>query len=207
MHAIHMEGVEEYIEKYKEGDILIILGDLGLNFERTEENRIFTERFLSIDKPILLVEGNHENHAYLNSFPEVDFCGGRANKITDSILRLKRGHIFTIEGKAFFVMGGCKSSAKWKERGLWFDGEEPSPEEIAFARENLLAHGNKVDFVLTHKYHPDMHGTDPLTLEGLKDHIDEHVDFSHWYAGHWHKEIFYDMRHTVVGYGLFPLKY
>lgn len=206
MHASHMEGVEEYLKNYKDGDLLIILGDLGLKFEKTEENRKFTEDFLAIDKPILLVEGNHENHPYLNSFPEEDFLGGRVNRITENIVRLKRGHVFTIEGKTFFVMGGCRSSAKWKPMGLWFEGEEPSPEEIATAYENLRAHGNRVDFVLTHKYHPDMHSDNPMTLEGLKDYIDGQVEFSQWYAGHWHKEIHYDEKHTIVGYDLYPLK-
>lgn len=198
MHGIRTDGIKKYLEIYKEGDMLIILGDLGIKFEKTEENREFTDYFLSIDKPILLVEGNHENHAYLNSFPEEDFCGGRVNKITENILRLKRGHIFTLEGKTFFVMGGCKSSAKWKTMGLWFEGEEPTPEEVSFAYENLRANGNKVDFVLTHKYHPDIHGEDPLTLEGLKDYIEANVDYCHWYAGHWHKDIIYDERHTIV---------
>ena len=40
--------------------------------------------------------------------------------------------------------------------GLWFDGEEPSAEEISLAYENLSVYKNKVDYVLTHKYHPDM---------------------------------------------------
>lgn len=206
MHATHMEGVQSYLENYKEGDLLIILGDLGLKFEKTEGNREFTENFLKIDKPILLVEGNHENHPYLNACPEEEWHGGKINRISESIIRLKRGHVFTIEDKTFFVMGGCKSSAKWKPMGLWFEGEEPTPEEIDFAYKNLSANSNKVDYVLTHKYHPDMHSDDPMTLEGLKDYIDKNVEFSQWYAGHWHQEIHYDEKHTIVGYDLYPLK-
>ena len=126
-----IQGLERYFSLYKEGDVLFILGDVGLKFEDTEENRKFTEDFLAIDKPIVIVEGNHENHAYLNSFPAENWNGGRINRISQHIIRLQRGNIFNIDGETFFVMGGCKSSPKWKEMGLWFDGEEPSYEESA----------------------------------------------------------------------------
>jgi len=52
---------------------------------------------------------------------------------------LKRGNIYEINGNTFFVMGGCKSSAKWKEMGLWFDGEEPTEEEAVEILRGLRA--------------------------------------------------------------------
>ena len=76
-------------------------------------------------------------------------------------------------------------------------------EEIALAYEYLSICGNRVDYVLTHKYHPDMHGDDPLTLDGLKEYIDSKVDFKCWYAGHWHKNIRFDDRHIIVCDSLF----
>jgi predicted phosphodiesterase len=193
-----ISGLKDYIANYIDGDLLIILGDVGIKFEDTLENQKFTEYFLSIDKPIAFIEGNHENHAYLNSFPEEEWCGGKINRISKNIVRLKRGNVYQILGKTFFTMGGCKSSAKWKEMGLWHDGEEPTREELALAYENLKAHGNKVDYVLTHKYYPDMASDDPLTLEGLKEYIDSNVDFKRWYSGHWHRETTFSDRHIVV---------
>ena len=192
------EGLDRYLSLRRDGDLLIILGDVGLQFENTEENRAFTESFLSLDFPIAFVEGNHENHAYLNAFPEEEWCGGRVNRLSPYIVRLQRGNIFTLEGKTFFVMGGCKSSAKWKARGLWFEGEEPNERELSLGYENLRRFDNRVDYILTHKYAPDMKSDDPLTLDGLKDYIDNNVTFPHWYAGHWHSEFAYDDRHTVV---------
>ena len=119
----NMRGLERYLEVCTDSDLLIILGDLGVRFEDTEENRQFTEWFLSLDKPIAVVEGNHENHPFINAFPEDTWCGGEVHRLSDTIVHLKRGNIYTIGEKTFFVMGGCKSSAKWKEMGLWFDGE------------------------------------------------------------------------------------
>ena len=194
----NFKGFQEYLSKAGKDDLLIILGDVGLSFEKTEENREFTEKFLATDKNIAIVDGNHENFDFLNSFPEDDWNGGKVKRLTPSIVLLQRGEIYTIEGKTFFTFGGCKSSEKWKEMGLWFDGENPSPEEISLAYKSLERYGNKVDFVLTHKYEPDMHGDDPMTLEGLKDYIDENVKFGHWYAGHWHKPIIYDELHSIV---------
>ena len=205
-HGERFDALEEYAKNYKDGDLLIVLGDVGLRFENTEENRIFTEYFLSIDKPIAIVEGNHENHAYLNSFPEEFWHGGKVNRLSKNIVRLCRGNIFEIDGKSFFVMGGCKSSAKWKEMGLWFEGENPSEAEVSLAYENLKKRGNRVDYILTHKYSPEMHSDNPLTLEGLVNFIENNVSFSHWYAGHWHTERFYDDRHTIVYNRLYPLK-
>lgn len=205
LHGATADGLEEYVREYRDGDLLIILGDVGLKFENTEENRRFTEYFLSIDKPIAIVEGNHENHAYLNSFPEEELWGGRVNRLTDTIVRLRRGEVFRINGKSFFVMGGCKSSAKWKEMGLWFDGEMPTSDEINKGYESLNRCGNRIDYILTHKYSPEMQSDDPMTLEALVRYIDENVSFTHWYMGHWHKHRIYDEKHTVVYQTLTPL--
>lgn len=62
------------------------------------------------------------------------------------------------------------------------------------------------DYVLTHKYYPDMASDDKMTIEGLKEYIDKNVEFKHWYSGHWHREIEFDNRHTVVYENLKALK-
>ena len=36
-------AISEYLFRYTEGDLLIVLGDVGLFFEDTEENRRFSE--------------------------------------------------------------------------------------------------------------------------------------------------------------------
>ena len=131
------QGIERYLEICTDSDLLIILGDLGLNFEDTEKNRHFNKWFLSLNKPIAVIDGNHENHAYLNSFQSDKWCGGDVHRLSDTIVHLKRGNIYNISGQTFFVMGGCKSSAKWKEMGLWYDGEEPTVEELELAYDNL----------------------------------------------------------------------
>ena len=205
----NFRGFKDYLSTASDSDLLIILGDTELCFGKTEENARFTEYFLSVKKNIAFIDGNHENHGYLNSFPEEEWNGGRINRLSDNIVRLKRGNIYEIDGKSFFVMGGCKSSPKWKEMGLWYDGEEPSEDELALGYENLAQRGNKVDYVLTHnylRYKPWDAPVTPMSLIGISDYIDANVDFGHWYSGHWHENKALDEKRTLVYDELLPIK-
>lgn len=192
-------GLQEYCRIANKEDLLIILGDIGLAFEESEQNRIFTETFLSIDKNIAIVDGNHDNFAYLNSFPREQWNGGVVSRLTEHIVHLRRGNIYEIDGKSFFVFGGCKSSPKWKENGLWHEGEEPSEEELAYAYDNLRRCDYTVDYILTHKYEqtPPL-GTVCKDLQDLTTFIEKNVQYRHWYAGHWHTNKCVDETHTLV---------
>ena len=112
------KGLKEYAANAGEEDLLIILGDVGLAFEQTEENRTFTQFFMGLQRPIAIVDGNHENFAFLNSFPQEEWNGGRVHRLSSHIVHLMRGNIYNLEEKSFFVFGGCKSSAKWAQMGL-----------------------------------------------------------------------------------------
>ena len=192
-------GLQEYCRIANKEDLLIILGDTGLAFEESEENRIFTEKFLSIDKNIALVDGNHDNFVYLNSFPREKWNGGIVSRLTENMVHLRRGNIYEIDGKSFFVFGGCKSSPKWKESGLWHEGEEPCGEELAYAYDNLRQCGYVVDYILTHKYEQmPLRGTVSKDLQNLTSFIEENVRYQHWYAGHWHTNQRVDEKHTLV---------
>lgn len=186
----------EYLTQPHEKDLLIVLGDTQLGFPNNEE---FTKRFLSTKNPIALVDGNHENHDFLFSCPTEKWNGGIVNRLSENVVYLRRGNIYTIEGKTFFVFGGCRSSAKWREMGLYFPRQEASEEEYEFAYKNLAKNGNKVDYVLSHKYSKDR--TDQYLVEGLcalTEFIDEKVDFKKWYFGHTHIPANIDERHTCV---------
>ena len=187
-------GLENHLATAGDNDLLIILGDVELSFRDTDENRRFTEYFLSLKLPIAIIDGNHENHPYLRSFPEDTCYGAKVHRLSENIVYLKRGNIYTIEGKTFFVMGGCKSSAKWHDAGLVYPFEDPDETEVSYAIENLKNHGNKVDYILTHRYGKNY----VCPLQTLTDYVDENVSFTHWYSGHWHKQERLDERHTVV---------
>lgn len=204
LHSAITEGLRAYEKLRKEGDLLIILGDVGLAFAGCEGFEGFTEEFLSLPYPIAFIDGNHENFDYLKGFPEEDFAGGRVHRLTPNIVHLMRGYVFTLEGKTFFTMGGCTSSKKWWDRGLASLEDDPSEEEILRAYSSLRAHGNRVDYVLTHKYKIE-ENAEPNTLAALTAFIDQSVEFTHWYAGHWHVEARVDQKHTFVFDRAIPL--
>lgn len=203
---INFSGLKKYVEIATDKDLLIILGDVGLNFTNTEENKLFSENFLSINKKIAFIEGNHENFGYINSFPVVKWNGGLAHKLTDNIVHLIRGNIYTIDGLKFFTFGGCKSSQKWKDAGLWFFGEEATEEELSFAVQNLKNNENSVDYILTHKYENGAYENQSLPLLNLCDYLDKKVKFNKWLSGHWHREFNYDEKHICIYDRLISIK-
>nr|WP_316613361.1 metallophosphoesterase [uncultured Ruminococcus sp.] len=84
-------------------DIVIICGDFGAiwdcdgvsNAEKYWLNWLDEKPFTTV-----FVDGNHENFDRLNSeFEVVDFHGGKAHKLNDSVYHLMRGEIFDFEGK------------------------------------------------------------------------------------------------------------
>ena len=192
-------GIQQYLQTAPAGDLLIMLGDVGLNFADTEKNREFDRMLLGAKKPIAFLDGNHENFPYINSFPEEPWMGGKVHRLTDCLVHLMRGNIYTIEGKTFFVFGGCKSSPKWKEMGLWYPGDEPEEAEITLARRNLAAHQNRVDYILTHKYEQTpARGTCCPALQELTEYLEANITYRHWYAGHWHTNQTVDEKHSFV---------
>lgn len=193
-------ALKEYVKVATDDDLLIILGDIGLKFEKTEDNKKFDEFFMGINKNIAFIDGNHENFDYLDSFPETEWNGGIVGKLSDKIFYLKRGNIYNINGKTFFVFGGCKSSSAWKQKGLWYPGEEPTDEQLELAYSNLEKSNMKVDYILTHRYNKeteDING-DFKKLNDLTQFIDNNVSYKKWYCGHWHQNKKIDDKHICV---------
>lgn len=194
------EGLNDYLAMAGEGDLLIILGDVffGCEFGEGDRLREYNEWFKSLDKNIAFIDGNHENYAHIATYPEEEWCGGRVRRISEHIVYLKRGEIYDIGGRSVFTFGGCKSSAKWHEEGMAYEGEDPTPEEVARGIAALERVGNKVDFVLTHKHE---RGIDPTVSEGLMEltsYIEGNVEYKRWYYGHWHTAKDVDEKHRII---------
>lgn len=168
-----------------------------------------------------------------NEFPVVDFHGGKAHKIRTNIYHLMRGYIFDLCGKSFFAFGGASSHdiqhgildradydsddafkrayAEWYYSGKmfrvnhmsWWKEEMPSDEEIQFGMDNLLAHDNNVDFIVSHccsNYTQTRlnsgYGFDKLTT--AFNAIENNVQFKKWYFGHYHGDEAIDDKHILM---------
>jgi len=178
-------------------DYLIICGDWGGIWYGSAKDNYMIKWYNQKPWTTLFVDGNHENFDSLSTFPVVDFCGGKARKISNSIYHLMRGQVFTIEGHTFFTMGGAESVDKHQRvEGIsWWPQEMPSDEEYEEAFSNLEKVNYKVDYVLTHSA-PDewldkwYYEHNKLTnfLQVVKDKL----DFKKWYFGHYHKDGYSD---------------
>jgi predicted phosphodiesterase len=179
-------------------DYLIICGDFGLIWKnKPDKNELHWLKWFE-EKPwtTLFVDGNHENHVRLNTFPQVDMFGSKVGKINDSVYHLLRGHIYTIHNHTFFCMGGATSTDKHSriENVSWWKDEEPSKKEWDYAFDNIDKI-KKVDYVVTH--------TAPCSvLEGwaFSDRVNDSVakgleevrnrlKFKKWFFGHMHNNV------------------
>ena len=161
----------------------------------------------------LFIDGNHENHALLDTFPVEEWHGGKIHRIKPSVIHLMRGQVFEIAGKTFFTMGGASSTDKEyrTENVSWWARELPSAEEYEEARHNLQLHNNSVDYIITHCISTKvmyqlgrMRAIDTLT--DFLTEIDMTVDYKHWYFGHYHVDLEVDDKHTRLYQNIVELK-
>ena len=214
-------------------DCVIICGDFGGVWNRNEEssreaklmdwleNRPFTTLF---------VDGNHENFDRLYAYPVEKWHGGKVHKIRPSVIHLMRGQVFEIDGKSIFAFGGASShdiaggilepddpDFKKKKKKLdqgwypyrvnhvsWWKQELPSEEEMQEGIENLAAHDNKVDFIVTHCC---ASSTQPLLGGGLyktdilteyHEKIRQNTSFKKWFFGHYHDNRNVNMEEILI---------
>jgi len=193
-------------------DYLFLAGDFGLLFNNipTRSETYHLKWLNNCPWTTLVVDGNHENHPMLNALPRMQWNGGEVGIIADNILHLRRGEIFTINNRKYFVFGGARSEDKMyrKEHISWWAEEEPSGAEMQHGLENLKLHGNKVDYIITHtapysitkKYKNNLEITEPYHY-GLVDYFDEIkniVEFKMHYFGHFHKDILLNNKYTAI---------
>ena len=189
--------IQKYLDTAGEDDLLIILGDLGLKFQDTEENRAFDEFILSAKKKIAFIDGNHENFDALNAYPVEKWKGGNVHRIRNNIFHLMRGQIFRIGGQSIFVMGGAYSRDRaMRTEGLsYWRAELPSREEYEEAARNLALHRFSVDYIISHTAPREIirrmgRQLDPhdAELTGFLEWIMYETEYKEWFFGHWHTE-------------------
>lgn len=179
-------------------DYVIILGDFGGIWDNGEEDKYILETYNQRNFTTLFIDGNHENHDLLDKYPVEEWKGGKIHRITDNVIHLMRGQVFTIDGIKIFTMGGAESTDKWhRTEGVsWWRREMPSTEEYNEAIENLEKVDFKVDYVLTHCAPISIiwemgHGFrwyEKDALTGFFDRLiyDFDLKFKTWYFGHYH---------------------
>lgn len=190
------------IEKNK-NNILIILGDTGINYYLDERDKTLKEQLNSYNIKLFCVQGNHEERPEnISTYKEIDMFGGKVfiEEAYPNLIFAKNGELYDIDNKKVLVMGGTYSVDKNYRiiyRYPWFKDEQLSKEEM----DNILNKykGQHIDIVLSHtcplKYEPTevfMKGIDQSnvdkSMENFLDKVEESIDYDKWYCGHYHTE-------------------
>lgn len=164
----------------KDENVVIIAGDFGLVWNRENENKNekYWLKWLE-NKPFttVFVDGNHENHCRLSTYPVKEWKGGFVHEIRPHVLHLIRGEVYSIEDKHFFAFGGASShdisdgildyqDEEWRDKARaldkqgkymyrikelsWWEEELPTDEEMSNGIKNLEKYNYEIDYVITH---------------------------------------------------------
>lgn len=199
----HRDFSRLYSLEASSDDILIILGDSGINYCLNEEDIKYKDYLTKFKIKLFCIRGNHEERPEnINTYKEVDMFGGKVFVEEDfpNLIFAKDGEVYNIDGKNILVIGGAYSVDK-NYRIMyghkWFKDEQLTTKEM----NDILAkvNGKHFDIVLTHtcpyKYEPRevfMSGIDQSkvdkSMEHFLDEIEENIDYDKWYCGHYHTE-------------------
>lgn len=206
-------------KKFPEGknlskkDYVIILGDFGFVWSRNLlKSESYWIKWLK-DKPwtTLWIDGNHENHEMIAELPQIQMFGSIVDVAHENFYHLKRGHIYDIDGKYFFTMGGAMSIDKEsRKNGIsWWREEIPSYREMDYGLESLQLRCNKVDYILAHTCPGKIirrylnqeqvveHAKEKDPLCDYFNHLSDIIEYNSFYFGHWHDDWDYDKYHML----------
>lgn len=206
IHKLTTDAFPEQKELTRD-DYVIVAGDMGVCWDGYRQDHYIQSWYENKPWTTLFVDGNHENHAILDSLPIEEWNGGKIHRISPNIIHLMRGQVYTIDGVRIFTMGGAQSTDKEyrKENVSWWAREMPSDEEYDEAISNLSRHNNEVDIIVTHccsdytKARVDMKymfNTDRLT--SWFDYIENIVTYKTWYFGHYHEDKIIGDKHVCL---------
>lgn len=188
-----------------EQDVMIVLGDAGLNYYTGAKDEARKSFVNSFPFTTFCIHGNHEvRPADIPTYRTKEYCGGTVwyEEAFPRILFAKDGEVYRFGEYACIVIGGAYSVDKYYRlaRGwAWFANEQPSDEIRARVEQQLAAHKNRMDIILSHtcplKYEPtevflpwiDQGAVDKRTEKWL-DKIEDETEYRRWYCGHYHTE-------------------
>jgi len=185
-------------------DVLIILGDAGINYQGGEKDRQLKRLLTELPITLFCIHGNHEQRPETRGYAETAWRGGTVywEPEFENLLFAKDGEIYDLDGRRYIAIGGAYSVDKplrllngWG----WWPDEQPSREIRERVEARLDAEGWHIDVVLSHtcplKYEPhetfisgvDQANVDKSTERWL-DSIEDRLDYKRWYCGHYHTD-------------------
>ena len=193
------------IKKPTKKDIMIILGDAGINYYLDESDKEVKKAVSNLPITLFCIHGNHEERPEnIPTYKEIAFNSGLAycEEAYPNLIFAKDGEIYNFNNLSTLVIGGAYSIDKeYRLRigATWFPSEQPSTETKEKVRQVLKDNNNQIDVILSHtvpyKYMPtemllswvDQSTVDKST-ELFLDEIEENTDYKKWYCGHFHTD-------------------
>jgi DNA repair exonuclease SbcCD nuclease subunit len=197
--------IKEFCERLqtKREDILIILGDAGINYSGGWRDAKKKRLLGTLQITIFCIHGNHEKRPEtIDTYREKIWYGGSVyyEEIYPNLLFAKDGELFDFDGRNTIAIGGAYSVDKMIRLMYddeWWADEQPSEAIKSYVERQLEKMEWKVDVVLSHtaplKFEPvemfqkgiDQSKVDKTT-EAWLDHIEDKLDYGKWYCGHYH---------------------
>lgn len=188
-------------------DLLIITGDAGFVWSYGKnpdgEEKFWRNWISNKSWTTFCTLGNHENYDLIEEFPIVDFYGGKARKITDSLYYEIRGEIYNFNGKTFLSLGGAESYDKaYREKGVsWWSQESITEEDYIRTLNNLKKYNNKVDYIISHTGGIDVCsflGFQSSTSDWYLTNILNLIEYKKRWCGHYHVDKIVDKKTRIL---------
>ena len=190
-------------EETTRDDIMIILGDSGINYYLMGMDNILKSELELMPITLFCIHGNHEERPFnIPSYEEQQWHGGTVyvEPKYPSLIFAKDGEIYDFNGQKYIAIGGAYSVDKYIRliHGYpWFESEQPTDKIKACVEHRLDSVDWHIDGVLSHttpkSYEPtwaflsgiDQSRVDKSTEEWL-DKIEKKLKYRYWYSGHFH---------------------
>lgn len=194
-----------HANKTTRDDILIVLGDAGINYYASELDYMLKNSLREYPITFFCIHGNHEERPEnIKTYKTKKYHDGIVYYEEDypNILFAKDGEIYNFNNKKVLVIGGAYSVDKYFRlaRGYnWYESEQPNDKSKNKVKKVLKDLDNRVDIILSHtcpyKYLPRemfLEGINQSTVDNgteyFLDEIEESTDYNLWYCGHYHTD-------------------
>lgn len=199
------------MKQLKKGDTLLICGDFGFIWDGSKAEQAALKKIGKLKYNVCFIDGVHENFALLHQYPEEQWGGAVAQRISGNLIHLMRGEVYTIEDKTIFTMGGGMGTdddyrSQDDNRYHW---EIPSKEEFDRAAASIERVRGRMDYIITHE--PSMkvkaflqlkqqtHMSAEITgLNTFFEELGKCCTFKRWFFGSMHVDKFISSTHAAV---------
>ncbi len=191
--------IEPFLEnpafrKIKRGDVLIVCGDFGFLWDKSEKE-YKNLKWLSKRKYfIAFVDGCNDNNALIEEYPVSVWNGGHVRFISKNIIYLMQGEVFNIDNRKILTFGGGFNDNFMPdvETNNWWPEKFTNKQCVNSVIKNIERERGRFDLIISHEAPLAI---TPCLMDGEKqdnainsilEEIRMHCDFKNWFFGKYH---------------------